>query len=52
LFFLASPDADLISGQQPPWKKSGKPLAMPAMLPAKLANEKADKASVDRNLLT
>jgi hypothetical protein len=40
------------AAREPPWKKSGKPLAMPAMLPAKLANEKADKASVDRNLLT
>ena len=33
---------------KPPWKKSGKPLATPAMLHAKLGNEKADKASIDR----
>src|SRR5438132_7421822 len=29
--------------QKPPWKKSGKPLATPAVPPAKLGSEKADK---------
>jgi hypothetical protein len=34
---------------KPPWKPSGRPLATPAMLPAKLGSEKADKSSVDRS---
>ena len=36
------------AAREPPWKKSGKPLATPATLPAKLGNEKADKASIGR----
>src|SRR5271155_4307093 len=31
------------TAREPPWKKSGRPLATPDMLPAKLGNERADK---------
>src|SRR5947199_3456235 len=34
---------------KPPWKPSGRPLATPAMPPAKLGSEKADRSSVDRS---
>src|SRR5271170_3654413 len=32
---------------KPPWKLNGRPLATPAMPPAKLGSEKADRASID-----
>ena len=33
---------------KPPWKLSGRLLVTPAMPPAKLGSEKADRSSVDR----
>ncbi len=41
---------NLLSRQRgkPPWKPSGRPFVMPAMPPAKLGSEKADRSSVDR----
>jgi hypothetical protein len=33
--------------RKPPWKPSGRPLATPAMPPAKLGSKKADRSSVD-----